>query len=477
MMPMADILFQVFDIESRWILNEEKRLDASFYAKDVIASRVLTDELKGQGIEIKTIKDLSDDIFWPGRFKRRYVTSKDGAPFLLPSEVIMFLPKAKKFITGYPEEVSTKKNWLLITRSGSIGRCLIVTKLLENAVLSDDLIRIVPKDKNNVGYLHAYLSSWIGQAFLTKDRYGATVKHIEPHHVAAIPIPVIPKLEKEINQRILAAHRLREEGQEYLLKAEQILYSELGLPEVDKDDVKYFGGENGRTVTSFETKASELNLRLDASYHTPILRLVKRYLIEHEAGGEYRLCELRNVADVFDLPTYKRIYVNPDEGLPILSGTHLRQMRLWDLKYISGLSFYKGGKSLINRYRIKKGWILTTERGTTGVSSLVTEYWDTWLASHNILRVVPNNINPGYLLAYLNTEYAQLQLKSKELGAVVEVLDPSDMEDIIVPVPEEDIQDTVGSIVIRAYDKRDKANQIEDEAVKLLETRLKEINP
>ena len=75
----------------------------------------------------------------------------------------------------------------------------------------------------------------------------------------------------------------------------------------------------------------------------------------------------------------------------------------------------------------------------------------------------------------MNTDYAKLQLKSKELGAVVEVLDPRDMQDIIVPVPEKDIQDSIGSMVIEAYDKRDKANQIEDEAIKLLERRLKEI--
>jgi len=38
---MSVRLFQVFDIENRWLFDGEKRLDASFYAKDVIASRVL----------------------------------------------------------------------------------------------------------------------------------------------------------------------------------------------------------------------------------------------------------------------------------------------------------------------------------------------------------------------------------------------------------------------------------------------------
>jgi len=155
-------------------------------------------KLEEKGIQVNRIEKLSDKIFWPGRFKRRYVSKREGDPFLMPSEVIMFLPKPKKFIIDYPEDVSIEENWLLITRSGSIGRCLIVTKPLERYVLSDDLIRIVPKNENNVGYLYAYFNTWMGQAFLTKDQYGSTVKHIEPHHVANIPIPKIPELEEEI---------------------------------------------------------------------------------------------------------------------------------------------------------------------------------------------------------------------------------------------------------------------------------------
>lgn len=315
----------------------------------------------------------------------------------------------------------------------------------------------------------------MGQAFLIKNRYGMTVKHIEPHHVSGIPIPFIPEIEEEIGRSILEAHRLRKEAQEALLEAEGMIYSELELPKIDEEDADYLGGDKGRIVKSFEVKAGELNLRLDASYQMPIVRLVEKYLTEHRKHGKYGLSELRDFAKVFHLPTYKRIYVSKDAGLPILSGSHLRQIKPFDLKYISRLSFYKHAKSVIDQYRIEESWVLTTERGTIGVSSLVTEYWDQWLASHNILRIVPTNIAPGYLLAYLNTDYAQLQIKSKGLGAVVEVLDPRDMEDIIIPIPEQDIQSSISSLVTEAYHKRDRANQIESEAVELLERKIEEI--
>jgi hypothetical protein len=46
MTSMADTLFQVFDVESRWLFDGEIRLDASFYAKDVIASKILIGTLE-----------------------------------------------------------------------------------------------------------------------------------------------------------------------------------------------------------------------------------------------------------------------------------------------------------------------------------------------------------------------------------------------------------------------------------------------
>jgi type I restriction enzyme S subunit len=472
MMPMADTLFQVFNIENHWILDEEKRLDASFYAKDVIASKVLIAELEEKGIEVKRIENLSDKIFWPGRFKRRYVSKKEGNPFLMPSEVIMFLPKAKKFIIGYPEEVSIQENWLLITRSGSIGRCLISTRLLEKFVLSDDLIRIVPKDENKVGYLYAYFNTWIGQAFLTKDRYGATVKHIEPHHVATIPIPIIPELDKEINQRILEAHRLREKAQELLLKAEKMIYSELELPEIDEDDVEYFGGEKGRVVKSFEIKASYLKLRLDASYHLPILQQIEANL----SKSEFEDTKFGEVVDKIFIPTrFKRPYVNDSKtGIPFLQGSHVPQIKPMDVKYL-----WSGTKHLEN-ILIKKDWILMTRSGTVGRIGIVKDGWKDWTASEHVLRIIIRpEIHPGYIAAFLSSPYGEYQIKGKIYGAVVDEIgeqDTSLIEEINIILPPKDIQDKIGNLVFEAYDKKDRANQIEDETIKLLERRLKEIS-
>ena len=467
----ADRLFQIFDIKSRWVSEGEKRFDASFYATNVIASKVLMTKLLERGIELNRVEELSEKIFWPGRFKRRYVSKKEGNPFLMPSEVIMFLPKAKKFIVDYPEEVSIKENWILITRSGSVGRCLITSKLLKRYVLSDDPIRIVPKDETNVGYLYAYFNTWIGQAFLIKDQYGSTVKHIEPHHVANVLVPRIPKLEEEINQKILEAHRLREEAQGLLFKAEEMVYSELGLPEINEDDVEYLGGEEGRIVKSFEIKASELNLRLDASYHLPTLQQIEANL----SKSGFKDVKFREAIDKIFIPTrFKRPYVtDSNAGVPFLQGSHIPQIKPMDVKYLWG------GTKRLEDILIKKNWVLMTRSGTVGRIGIVRNGWEGWAASEHVLRIIiKSGIHPGYIAAFLSSPYGEYQIKGKIYGAVVDEIgeqDTSLIEEINILLLPKNIQNKIGNPVFEAYDKRDKANQIEEEAIKLFERRLKEI--
>lgn len=471
-MLMEDAPFQVFEIESRWLYEGEKRLDASFYAQDVIASKILIGELEERGVEIGSVESMPKDIFHRARFRRNYVGIGRGQPFLTPTDLFMFPLKPRKSVVDPPEGLEVSPEWILITCSGTVGRTIIANKFISECVLSHDIIRVVPKNKEFLGYLYAYLNTWIGQAFLTKDQYGATVKHIEPHHVASIPIPRIPELEEEINQRIFEVHRLREEAQELLLKAEDMLYSELGLAEIDEDVVEYFGGERGRIVKAFEIKASELNGRLDASYHIPLFHLTTQNLIKAKSGIIKRL---GNVAYSFVPPRFKRAYVrDPSDGVPLLQGTHVPQIKPQDIKYI-----WKEMKNL-NLYIVRKNWILVTCSGSIGRLSLIRDFWDEWIATNHLLRVIPdlNEIHPGYLTAFLLSIYGQVQFQRLVYGGVVDEIGEAGelFNDILILKPKDkDIEDKIGDLVFEAYDKRDKANQIEDEAIKLLERRLEEL--
>ena len=170
-----------------------------------------------------------------------------------------------------------KRNWLLITRSGSVRRSIIATKMLEDFALSDDLIRI-PTDKESLGYVYVYLNSWIGKALLSKNQYGMTVKHIEPNQVARIPIPFFPDLEKKINNVVCETQKLREGAQSYLSQAEESIYTELNLPRLGSSDKDL--DDLSRTVKIFDLNSEALDLRLDVSYHLPVLKKIEHNLNE-----------------------------------------------------------------------------------------------------------------------------------------------------------------------------------------------------
>jgi type I restriction enzyme S subunit len=465
--------FQTINVSVHWIYDGEKRLDASFYAQGNIAAKVLIEKIRSKDIEVEKIDYLADRIFWPDRFKRKYVSKKKGSPFLTPSDVFMFLPKARKFIAGFPENALVQDKWLLITRSGSIGRCLISNKLLSNRfILSDDLIRIILKDETNIGYLYAFLNTWIGQAFLTKDQYGATVKHIEPHHVAAIPIPIISEIKEEIGKQITMAWKLREDAQKLLTKAEEMIYSELNLPEIDEDDIQYFGGDKGKIIKSFSVWSSNLSLRFDASYHLPLTQRAIHILNQSTTGV---VNDLKTYAYSYVPPRFKRPYVkNSDDGIPLLQGTHIPQIKPFDIKYI-----WKQMKNL-SAYIVKKNWILATSSGTIGRLSLVSDYWDNWAATNHLLRIISdeNKIHPGYLTAFLLSIYGQSQFQRLIYGMVVDEIGEAGnlFDDILILKPNDiTIENKIGSMVVESYNKRDQANKIENETIKMLEDRLSEI--
>jgi type I restriction enzyme S subunit len=461
---MSNPLFETFSIESPWIINEEKRFDANFYAKDSVASKVLIGELEDRGIEIKNLGAFSKNIFFPGRFKRTLVPKNHGNPFLTPKEVFMFFPEAKKFIIDYSNELDIKENWILITRSGTIGRCIISTKLLNKFVLSDDLIRIIPK--KSWGYIYAYLNTWIGKTFLTKDQYGSTVKHIEPQHVENIPIPIIPDLEKNINQTIKKVQNLREDAQNLISMAENVFYSELKLKKIDEDIIRYYGTENGKLINCFIIKSSELNMRLDAPYYEPVVQKIKQDLFESDIKIE-KLSNL--VKDIFIPPRFKRPYVkDTDEGTLFLSGTDLIEFTPLNAKYL----WNKFNK--IENYKVHEGYILISARGTVGRPYYVTNIMNGSTASDNIIRCItkPEKILPSYLTAYLLTTHASHQIQALKAGSVQDLLQPIHINDIYVPVPSMESQRKIGNLILEAYTKKDQANNIEEEAIKCFEETL-----
>ena len=107
-------------------------------------------------------------IFHAGRIKRNWVTEQNT---VFPSYRAQISYKriylvshrlATRSLQSNPK-LTIRKDWSLITRSGSIGRMAYTRPDMDGMACSEDVLRVIPNpDRILPGYLHAFLSSKFG---------------------------------------------------------------------------------------------------------------------------------------------------------------------------------------------------------------------------------------------------------------------------------------------------------------------------
>jgi type I restriction enzyme S subunit len=465
--PNFQVDVQHFSIGSKWLYEEDSRFDAKNYSEG--AFQVL-DEIESCSFPKDLFGNLCGTIWHPvqnqarSNFKRIYTKPEHGVPFV-SSRNMFFLPqRPEKFLSRRMSKLNdlmVPENWILISRSGTVGNALFINKTLAKCAITDHAIRIEPI-KAPSGYLYAFLASRFGQALIAKGTYGSTVDEIEPKHLAAIPVPLLPDaVQLSIHNKIIQAYALRDEANELFDKADTALYELLGVSPFVEDDIEYLGKEND--PRGFSLSSLELGERLDATHHVP----TSRSAVHKLQRGCFDLVRLgEKVEQVYVAPRFARIYVKKEFGTPLLQGSQLPSMRLYNLKYISNTKTEK-----IERWLIRRGWVLVTCSGTIGRVAVSSTMQDGWAASQHILRIIPktNTTHPGFLAAFLTTPFGQHQLKAKIYGGVVDELTAKDTEVVFIPDAPYSEQKQIGEAVVKVYEMRDEANALEDEAIAELE--------
>ena len=456
-----------------WVYQGENRLDGGYYtAKANAALRAVND----CGFKVQPLEELTEPLYYPGRFKRVYAKNpENGTPFLTASEMLHFRPTSAEYLannTSAVEICRVQQGWILITRSGTVGRCVIVGKRLATFAITDDAIRVRAKNVPR-GYLYAYLSSWIGQALISKDQYGSAIKHLEPHHLASVPVPLPSEdIQAEIHDAMMRAYELRDEANALLDEADERLHEKVGLPRFDESLVPYLPPPATPRLPvnrpemphpkAFSIRASELNERLDVSYHIPVVRTITELLKKGRCDA-VPLSKLTR--DIHIPPRFKRIYVSKGYGVPFLRPSHLTQMRPYDLGYISRLT------KELDSLTLHLGDVLITTDGTVGRIGIVTSRMAGWAGSNNIARVTygNNDFRNGFLAAFLSTPYGFYQLTREIYGGVVDHIEVPHIESVLVPTLPKDVQVSIGEQVVKAFELKDAASDVEERAIRKVE--------
>ena len=280
---------------------------------------------------------LVEDAYVGSRFKRIYTDNREDIPFFLPSDIEDIYPSPSKYISNKTrvnlEELRVHKGLLLVSVSGTIGKTSLVGKKLDKQVFSHDLLRVSFKGIYDLGYVYAYLNTETGLKLLQSNNYGAVIDHIEPEHLAKVPIPNAPEeIKRRIHESIVTSYDLRDQSNDLIDEAQHLLYEALGLSENLDLKPKYYAPDAG--FRCFSISSNELNGRFDASYHLPeimeILSLISKQAAEVTTLGDPR------ISKKIILPgRFKRVYVDKGNGVPFFGGKQLLQLDPSGDKYLS----------------------------------------------------------------------------------------------------------------------------------------------
>jgi hypothetical protein len=362
-------------------------------------------------------------VWMPGRLKGIQVSRDYGTPFLAATQVYDARPVPRKWLalerTADAGNRYVSSGMILVTCSGSVGRPTIAYEPHENTLISHDLLRVEPLDARDYGWVYAYLHAPQVRAMATGVQYGHIIKHLEPSHLEALPIPtILDDTAADFSRCVARILSLRNQGYRLTLEAEELFENALGLLVVAD------WGEKG-----FSVKASCAFLsgrrRFDASVHNPGVAAIRRHLAKNGegfttvAGAGY---------DVWVPGRYKRIPA-PDgvvyrDSADLLEVSPDLAKRFADCKF--GDDF---------RGRVQSGWVLIPSSGQVygiiGTAILATDALDDQVVSNHVIRLAPQGnatVRKGYLVTALaHPKLGRPLVKSLSFGSSIPEIAPDDL--------------------------------------------------
>ncbi|WP_028987606.1 restriction endonuclease subunit S [Thermicanus aegyptius] len=445
------------------VLNSDTRLEASVYNIEGRHAREILKKCKWELSSFCGDNGLATAYHRP-RFKRIWV-EKSPFPIYQPSQILEVYPKPSGYISEATktdiEELRVKKGQILLTCSGTIGSCSIVSKTLDNKIFSHDLIRIDCKDEIDIGYVYAFLKTKIGNTLINTNNYGAVVSHIEPEHLNNIPIPNPPSmLKKQIHELVMKSYELRDESNELLDKAEELMVNELRLPPIDDFKPEYF--DTSSNLKNYSVKFSELSNRFEASFHVPIVKSIINHLKSH--AEEVTTIGDERISKKIILPgRFKRVYVEEGQGTVFFGGKQIYELDPSNKKYLST----RHHKNRIQKeLRLIENMVLITCSGTIGKTALVPKHWENWTMNQHVIRIIPSSDSiAGYLYVFLSSPYGYELIKRFTYGSVVDEIDDNHVSQIEIPLINRGIQDEINRLALEANKLRYEAYKLEQQAL------------
>ena len=463
-LPKDDISWSSVSLSE--VLERDTRLEASTFNIDRAHSIQLLENSKYDLVLLGTKEIGFKDCFYGPRAKRNYLTNIDSTSigFLGSSEMLDIYPDPVKFVShdnSMVDSLSLTEGIILISRSGTIGNVTFVGQTLSKFLVSEHAIRLVMNEFP--GFVYTYLKTDVAQNLLHAEKFGSVILEIEPDALKNMLIPNAPALiKKKIHDLIMDSYANRDESNRLIDEATKIMIEELELPPID--DLKKEAFSYSREINSFSTKLSDLDGRLEGSYHIPLIKVIERYISKKAI---VKKLNSEDITEKIILPgRFKRVYVEKGNGKVFLGGKEINQLDPENKKYLSLAHHSDRIKKELN---IVKDMVLVTCSGTIGKVALVPEHWNNWTLNQHVMRIVSKEQYYALIFTWLNSEYGKELIRRQTYGSVVNEITDKQLGTVVIPVFKKDtINNSIISLINKANELRYKAYKQEQQAIEIM---------
>ena len=448
------------------VLERDNRIEASTFNLDRAHSIQLLKNSKYDLVLLGSKEIGFKDCFYGPRAKRNYLTNIDNTSigFLGSSEMLDIYPNPVKFVShdnSMVDSLSLAEGTILISRSGTIGNVTFVSQTLSKFLVSEHAIRLIVNEFP--GFVYTYLKTNVAQNLLHAEKFGSVILEIEPDALKNMLIPNAPALiKKKIHDLIMDSYANRDESNRLIDEATKIMIEELELPPID--DLKKEAFSYSKEINSFSTKLSDLDGRLEGSYHIPLIEVIERYI---NKKAIVKKLNSEDITEKIILPgRFKRVYVEKGNGKVFLGGKEINQLDPSGKKFLS-INHYSD--KLIRDIAIEKNDVLVTRSGTVGRVMIAPEHWQNWISSDHVIRISSKESYHGLIFTWLSSEYGKELMKRQIYGSVVDEITDKQLGDVVVPIFKEDIiNNSILYLINKANELRYKAYKQEQKAVEIM---------
>jgi type I restriction enzyme, S subunit len=455
-------------VMASWMESNGRRLDCNPYLSGGFEARVLLDRLNAVKQPLKEVTQGGmKGIFNGPRFSRHYVNDpKHGVPFLGSTDILAadlsgLSMISKKQVKAHPE-LLIDEGWTLITCSGTIGRMVFSRADMKGMTGSQHFMRIIAdRTKIPPGYLYAYLSSRFGVSLITSGTYGSIIQHLEPNHIADLPVPRLgDAIERKVHELIMEAAELRTKSGQILVNTVLELEQLSNLQPLTRTFESH-------TPDVSVTSSEGLSLRMDALFHSNYHKSALLPLLELPEAKRTTIGEI--AFNVFEPTRLKRIQLEDSTyGLPFFGTTAL----MWSDPIPSYYIPKKGGFS--DQYVVNDRTVLIPRSGQLSgiIGQAVLPYGsliEGAISEHAIRVIASSPIIAGYIFLALSSEYGKRQLKSRAYGKSIPTLDIKMIQQVIIPKVSSEEIERLGIIACNISKSRSLAIEKEREARNIIE--------